>query len=103
MVPTACVANTRFEGDITAVFTAVMPVPDNVRVCGLPVAVSTIVMDPGRTPTAVGLKFIVIEHVNAGRKFALTQLVLTSRKSPVPYTRLMERDLFPVLVTTTDR
>ena len=77
--------------------------PDNVRVCGLPVAVSTIVMDPGRTPTAVGLKFIVIEHVNAGRKFALTQLVLTSRKSPVSYTRLMERDLFPVLVTTTDR
>jgi len=60
-------------------------------------------MDPGRTPTAVGLKFIVIEHVNAGRKFALTQLVLTSRKSPVSYTRLMERDLFPVLVTTTDR
>ena len=32
MVPTACVANTRFAGDITAVFAPVMPVPDNVRV-----------------------------------------------------------------------
>jgi len=103
VVPTACVANTRFAGDITAVFTPVMPVPDNVRVCGLPVAVSTIVMDPGRTPSAAGLKFIVMEHVKAGRKFALTQLVLTSRKSPVSYTRLIERDLFPVFVTITDR
>ena len=45
----------------------------------------------------------MMEHVKAGRKFALTQLVLTSRKSPVSYTRLIKRDLFPVFVTITDR
>jgi len=74
---------------------AVLPVPVNDTECGLPGALSVIVIVPVRFPTAVGANFTVIVQL-APAATALQLLVCV--KSPLAAILLMLSDAFPVFV-----
>jgi len=75
------------------------PVPVSSTDCGLPVALSVIVMAPVRVPAAVGVNFTVIVHCNPAAR-EVPQLFV-SEKSPLG-TRLVKlRATVPVLVSFT--
>jgi hypothetical protein len=77
------------------------PVPVSPTECGLPEALSTIVMEPERAPAAVGLKVTEIVQVPfAAMGEAVTQVVV-SAKSPLAVTDVTVNGALPVLVRVT--
>src|SRR6202521_5998839 len=60
------VAKVRLVADkLTAGAATVVPLPVRLTVCGLPVALSVMVMVPGRLPVAVGVKVTVMVQLAA--------------------------------------
>jgi hypothetical protein len=78
---------------------AVVPVPLNDTVCGLPLALSVVEILPLRDPPAVGVKVTEIVHVPAATIEA--PQVLVWLKSPLAAMLLMVSGADPVLVSVT--
>lgn len=77
------------------------PVPVSGTECGLPVALSTIVIAPERAPAAVGLKVTEMVQVPfAAMGEAVTQVVV-SAKSPLAVTEVTVKAALPVFVSVT--
>src|SRR5271165_5508459 len=88
--PTGCTLKARLLGDRVAVALTVRPLPDKLTVCGLPVALSVMVIDPVRDPVAVGVKTTLMLQVAGGTRNArVVQALEVTRKSPLSTTRSM--------------
>jgi hypothetical protein len=81
----------RLEGETVAVVPVLVPVPERLTLCGLPVALSVRVTAALRVPLAVGLKVTLIEQL-APAAIELPQ-VLVWAKSPgfVPVSAILVR------------
>ena len=80
-----------------------VPSPDSVTACGLPGALSVIVIAPARAPAAVGVKVTeIVQEVEVLAETPLAQ-VSVSAKSPLPLMLVMVSAALPGLVTVTTR
>ncbi len=76
-----------------------VPSPDKVMACGLPGALSEMVIAPARAPVAVGVKVTdIVQEVLAGTPFAQ---VSVSAKSPLALMLVNVSAALPGLVTVT--
>jgi hypothetical protein len=102
VVPTDCAAKVRLEE--VRLTTGPDPVPDKPIACGLPTALSAILIAAERLPTAAGVNVTVT--VQSTPAVNVPGQVLVSEKSPgfAPVTLMPEisRLVFPVLVSVTD-
>ena len=98
VAPTATVPNERLDAD--RMTEDVLPV--RFRTCGLPGALSTIVMDAFRIPCAVGVKVALIVHVPPTGKEAPQVLVEAKSPGSAPVTEMLEmvRGLSPFVIVT---
>lgn len=97
-VLTAWFVNIRDE--VESETTGAVPVPESEIVCGLPVAESTIEIDPVRVPDAVGVKVTLIVQ---DPLFAATEVpqLLVSPKSPLGVMLVILSGAVPVFVSVT--
>lgn len=65
VVPTISEANVKLAGDTVTAGVVLAPVPVSGTVCGLPVALSAMLMEAERPPAAVGVKVTLIEQLAA--------------------------------------
>ena len=80
-----------------------VPSPDSVTACGLPGALSVIVIAPARAPAAVGVKVTeIVQEVEVLAETPLAQ-VSVSAKSPLALMLMMVSAALPGLVTVTTR
>ena len=80
-----------------------VPSPDSVTACGLPGALSVIVIAPARAPAAVGVKVTeIVQEVEVLAETPLAQ-VSVSAKSPLALMLVMVSAALPGLVTVTTR
>jgi hypothetical protein len=99
--PTVRVANVSDVGVMDTVGVSGAPVPDNVIVCGLPVASLVTVSVPVRGPAAVGVNVTVNTHAFVGPGFVVAGHDAVLLKSPEVVTDEMCKGPVPVLVTDT--
>jgi hypothetical protein len=101
VVPTGWPVNVRLAEDKPT--TGAIPVPDNKTLCGLPPALSVMVMLAARLPVAVGLKVTLMEQFAPAA--TLAPHVFVCEKSPlfVPVMAMLEivNVAVPVLVSVT--
>lgn len=95
---TTWLGNVRLAGE-RVMAAAVIPVPAKETVCGLPVALSVMVIVPVRAPATVGVKITEIVHVLAGATDA--PQVFVWLKSPVGAMLAVVSAAEPVLVSVT--
>ena len=96
VVPTVAVPNARLVGETVML----IPVPASGTVCGLPVPLSVIVIDPVSAPVTVGTYFTVIVHF--ANAFSEAPHVVVIVKSPLGTMLVMLSVDNPVLVSVTD-
>jgi len=99
--PTVRVAKVSDVGVRDTVGVRGAPVPDNVIVCGLPVASLVTVSVPVRGPAAVGVNVTVNMHAFVGPGFIVAGHDAVLLKSPEVVTDEMRKGPVPVLVTDT--
>lgn len=75
-----CELNVRLDGDTVATGPPLVPVPERLTVCGLPVALSTTEIDAFLIPEAVGVK--ITEIVQFDPAATDVPQVLVCEKSP---------------------
>ena len=75
----------------------VMPV--KLTMCGLPAALSVMMMDPVRLPVAVGVKLTLMTHAPPATTLALQ--VFVCAKSPVATMLVKDKSESPVLLSIT--
>jgi len=99
VVPTPCDPNVKLPGATVTVAVPGVPVPVNVTVCGLPVALSVKVIAPGRVPVAVGVN--VMWNVQGAPSTAILGhcVNVAPAKSP-EVTMLLNVKVFPPLFDT---
>ena len=81
-----------------------MPVPERLTVCGLPAALSVMVIVPVRLPVALGVKFTVIVQLDPAATLDPHALVCVKSPAfaPVTVILVMVRAALPVLPRVTD-
>ena len=103
VVPTDWSGNVTEAGLMLRLGPLVVPVPDRLTVCGLPVALSVMLMDADRAPATVGVNVTLIVHDALAAR--LLPHVVVRAKSPllVPVTAmlLIVSDAPPVLLSVT--
>ena len=87
VLPTDTLPKERLLGETPA--TAVVPVPERLMVCGLPVALSATLTIAERMPDAVGLKVMLIVQVDPALKLDPQVLVCTKSLRFTPETAIL--------------
>jgi len=98
----ACEPNVKLPGATVTVAAPPVPVPVNVTVCGLPVALSVNVIVPLRTPVAVGWNEIWNTHAAASAAMLGHCANVAPAKSPVIAMLVNVTLVLPVLFTVTN-
>src|SRR5580700_2474573 len=99
-VPILNVEKLRFVGErlTTGAVDVDVPVPDRVSICGLPLALSVIVIAPFLAPVAVGVNVtLIVQAAFCASEFGH----VVAAKSPLATTLVMPREALPVLVRVT--
>jgi hypothetical protein len=100
VVLTCCRAKVRLAGDrLTVVVPEVVPVPVRVTTCGLPAALSVIVIVPGWLPVAVGVNVTLIVQFPPAATEA--PQVLVCEYAALAAMLVMLNEAVPVLVSVT--
>jgi len=102
VAPTDMLPNARLEGERLA--TEVVPVPDRETLCGLPVALSAMLMIAARSPAAVGLKVMLMVQLDPELRLDPQVSLRTKSAALPPATAMLVKliDELPVLLKVTD-
>ena len=100
-MPTERLPKERLEGETPA--NEVVPVPERLTVCGLPVALSAILTIAARSPDVVGLKVTLIVQLEPAPKLDPQLLLWTKSLALAPEAAMLVtfNDALPELVRVT--